>query len=216
MNAPVIQSIGPPPERHADRVVAEMLRWLKAEGDRLMVRVDAMLAAEGPPPGSPRAQQRFAMRLAKAADQLLLGIWLKPGKRGKFKLFMSVWGVLAEGTDKPQVVLGTFVFDSLGHYRVEPHYKRLFIVSHHALSRLAQRCEVRTVQDLHQALALMGDAAMSAGWEFLHADDYPPAGKRFAFDGGIAVLKRDADSGDLVIATILESKEEEETTRHDQ
>jgi hypothetical protein len=27
MSAPVIQSVGPPPERHADRVVAEMTRW---------------------------------------------------------------------------------------------------------------------------------------------------------------------------------------------
>ena len=28
MNAPVISSIGPPPDRHAERIVTEMLRYL--------------------------------------------------------------------------------------------------------------------------------------------------------------------------------------------
>jgi hypothetical protein len=208
MNAPpVISSIGPPPERHCDRVVAAMVRWLAAESDRLMPRVEALLAKEGPPPGSARGQQRFAMRIAKAADKTILGIRLKPGKRGRFKLVINIWGTLYEATEKPQIVLGSLMVEGIGHHCIEPSYRRLLIVSHHALSRLAQRCEVRTVRDLHYALGALGEAVMAEP-ELLNAD-IPPAGRRLNLAGGIAVLRRDPDTGDLIVATVLESKEEE-------
>jgi hypothetical protein len=206
MNAPVISSIGRPPEKPADRIVAEMLRWLAAESDRLMPRVQTILDEADHLAGSSRAQQRFALKLSRAADLLLLGMWLQPGKRGKFRLFLHVWSV---DPTRPQIRLGTIAIGGAGNFRVEENYHRLLTVSHHALSRLAQRCEVRTVLDLHMALGAMGTAAMEMGWEFLHESDFPPAGKRFAFPGGIAVLKRDADTGGLVVATVLESREEE-------
>jgi len=43
MRRPVIQSIGLPPEKHADRVVAEMLRFIAREQVRRCARL----------PGSP-------------------------------------------------------------------------------------------------------------------------------------------------------------------
>jgi hypothetical protein len=138
---------------------------------------------------------------------LLLGIWLQPGKRGRFRLFMSVWGVLAKSTEKPQVVLGGILIDGLGNYCAKPRYRHLFIVSHHALSRLAQRCYVRTTLDLHMALKAIGEAAI--GCDGLLDGDFPPAGKRFQFPGGVAVLRRDADTDDLIVVTVLEPKEEE-------
>jgi hypothetical protein len=197
---------GPPPERHAHRVIGEMLVWLKGESDRRMPGVQRILNETDHLAGSARAQRRFATRLSKAADLLLLGMWLQCGKRGCFRLLLHVWSV---DPTWPQIRLGTIAIRGAGNYRVEENYFPLFTVSHHALSRLAQRCEVRTTYDLHTALGVMGAAAMAAGWQFLHVDDYPPAGKRFAFPGGIAVLKRDVDTGELVVATVLESKEEE-------
>jgi hypothetical protein len=38
---------------------------------------------------------------------------------------------------------------------------------------------------------------------------FPRAGRRLNLAGGIAVLRRDPDTGDLILATVLESKEEE-------
>ena len=38
---PRIQSVGPPPEKHADRVVAEMLRWIvKAHTNRILDQIN--------------------------------------------------------------------------------------------------------------------------------------------------------------------------------
>jgi hypothetical protein len=208
MNEPVIASIGRPPERHADRIVAEMVRWLKAESDRLLPRVEALLLAEGPPParradsnvsrsGSPRlptcSSSAFGCNQVSAA--------------GSVSSCRS-WGVLAKSTEKPQVVLGGILIDGLGNYCAKPRYRHLFIVSHHALSRLAQRCDVRTTLDLHMALKAIGEAAI--GCDGLLDGDFPPAGKRFQFPGGVAVLLRDADTDDLIVATVLEPKEEEE------
>jgi hypothetical protein len=64
--------------------------------------------------------------------------------------------------------------EGIGNHRINPSYRRLLIVSHHALSRLAQRCEVRTVRDLFAVLQALGVAIMDAP-ELLNAE-IPPAG----------------------------------------
>jgi hypothetical protein len=66
---------------------------------------------------------------------------------------------------------------------------------------------VRTVHDLHQALAAMGEAAMAQHKDLLFTDEFPPAGKRFDFPGGVAVLKRDPDTGERIVTTVLEPRE---------
>lgn len=52
--------IGPPPERHAARVVAEMVKWLAGERARLSGEVSAALHRSKSRFGSPIAQQRPA------------------------------------------------------------------------------------------------------------------------------------------------------------
>ena len=82
MSAPAIQSVGPPPERHADRVVAEMTRWLQAEAERHFPMIIAVLRE--PRPGNAKAQARHLARLRRAAGPMLLDAKLEPGTRGKY------------------------------------------------------------------------------------------------------------------------------------
>jgi hypothetical protein len=79
---PVIASPGPPPERHAARIVVETCRWLHAEELRLGQLTNEQIPRTRM--GTPTAQIKFAQRLVKAAGKALVEIKLKPGKRGKF------------------------------------------------------------------------------------------------------------------------------------
>jgi hypothetical protein len=79
---PSIQSIGPPPERHADRVVAEMAHWLEKEADRCWPGIKTVFRAGCG--GSPKAQTRFLEKLRKAAGPALLVSDTEPGTRGRF------------------------------------------------------------------------------------------------------------------------------------
>jgi hypothetical protein len=67
--APRIQSAGLPPERHAERVIAEMTRWLIGAHERDDA---AMKAAMGKPPGNPVAQERWRIRLLKASGRSII------------------------------------------------------------------------------------------------------------------------------------------------
>jgi hypothetical protein len=201
MNAPpVISSIGPPPELHADRVISEMVRWLANEAERLLPHINALLA--GVLPASPRAQLRLVEKLRKIARPTLLDVYLSPGKRGRFKLAVFIWGVKPGA--RPQVYLGIQAIEGIGNFRLRTKTRHLLTVSHHAMSRLAQRCNVRTPEDLQRALA--GMALTVIAEDGLLEGDFPPAGKCFSFPGGVAVLRRDAESGDLIVATVLEKQ----------
>jgi hypothetical protein len=81
-----IQSIGPPHEIHADRVVAEMLRDLARKRAHLQDAVAAEF--RNARDGNPRAQQKMAARMlaAGAAE-----VKLEPGKRGRYSLFFYEW-----------------------------------------------------------------------------------------------------------------------------
>jgi hypothetical protein len=199
---PVISSIGPPPDRHADRVISEMVHWLANEAERLLPHINGLLTGI---PALPRAQLRLVEKLRKIARPTLLDVYLSPGKRGRFKLGMFIWGVKPGA--RPQGYLGVQGIEGIGNFRVRTKTRHLLTVSHHAMSRLAQRCSVRTPEDLQRALAGMVLAAIAE--EGLLEGEFPPAGKRSSFPGGVAVLQRDAESGDLIMVTILESREEE-------
>jgi hypothetical protein len=69
------------------------------------------------------------------------------------------------------------------------------------MMRLAQRNGVRTIGDLHAALAAIGRGFLAHEAELIGMP-FPPAGRRFAFDGGIAVVRRDPLGG-LMVATVL-------------
>jgi hypothetical protein len=58
-----IHSIGPPPERHADRVVAAMLRQLAQTRAHLLPAILAAFANSSD--GSPKAQRKLETRVKK-------------------------------------------------------------------------------------------------------------------------------------------------------
>src|SRR5262245_23465312 len=79
-----IQSLGPPPEKHADRVVAELMKQLAAKHARLWAALNEIVNANALNAGSPRAQHKLEARLQQAGALT----YLEPGKRGKYVLGM--------------------------------------------------------------------------------------------------------------------------------
>src|SRR5262249_7914305 len=76
-----ILSIGPPPERHADRVVAAMLRQLAQTRAHLFPAICAALQSSSD--GTPQAQRKLERRIKEAGA---LSTLLTPGKRGRYTL----------------------------------------------------------------------------------------------------------------------------------
>jgi hypothetical protein len=71
----MFKSIDAPPERHADRVIAEMLRELtKTRAQIGPAMVEAVRQSKD---GGPRAQQRMAERIRKAG---VMNVSLKTGR----------------------------------------------------------------------------------------------------------------------------------------
>jgi hypothetical protein len=76
-----IRSVGLPPERHADRVVAEMMRRLAERRSHLWPAIEAVLRTSAD--GSPRSQRKLEQRVMRAGA---MGTKLESGKRGRYTL----------------------------------------------------------------------------------------------------------------------------------
>jgi hypothetical protein len=129
---PKIVSAGPPPEKHADRVVAEMLRLIKADLVRL---------------------------IRESGGRLLFDVILEPGKRGRYELILteSIGWNAAIGTaihdthpipEKPWLGCRLTRIKSKGRGCYEVSRNTPLLITHHALSRLAQRSNAREAIDL--------------------------------------------------------------------
>ena len=69
---PTIKSLGPPPERHADRVTADMIRFLIAERESAYPRIEAELVRSfGKRNSNPKAQAKLVAAGGNAAGILL-------------------------------------------------------------------------------------------------------------------------------------------------
>jgi hypothetical protein len=160
--APEIQSAGPPPERHADRVVAEMLRHLTVQQIAMRAAVTGAICSSSD--GSPRSQRKLAQRIERAGA---FGISLEPGKRGQYTLgFVELvgWDPVRDGPvqpgdelpEKPWLGYCVCVLKSRGRGfgEVKYHARPILFMTHHALSRAAQRWGVRTVEHLVKATKL--------------------------------------------------------------
>jgi hypothetical protein len=159
---PRIQSLGLPPEKHADRIVAAMLRVIVEERVLCWRRLNDLMAAHLPD-GNPAAQARFFKKVTTAADSFLLGSHLEPGKRGRYKmrlLILDGWdaerGAIIGADDpipeKPWIAVTSVVIESRGSYRYEEDCSVTLFITHHALSRLTQRCGARTLKELYCAV----------------------------------------------------------------
>ena len=222
MITPTIRSIGAPPARHADRVVAEMLRLIvKARINRIGFIRETLGAT---PDGNPRAQSKLMKKLTEAGRPFVLHTALKPGKRGRyvFKLFV-VDGWDAErkapiGPDdkmpaKPWLAVTDRSCTSLGNRAYEMDASYSLFVTHHALSRLAQRCvDLKGPVQLLSAVNNIWVAYMVEGldrknWDWVK-DDYRLKFKVSEGRSAFAVLKRypDGDGGvGIIISTILDT-----------
>jgi hypothetical protein len=218
---PTIHSVGAPPEQHADRVVAEMLRFL-VRGR--LEREKEIAAALNQPDGNPRAQQKLAKRLEDKGWPFVFRVDLvKAGKRGRYTLhFFGLDGfspsrrkIIVEEQDipsKPWLALSSFLIVSKGNHAYDESSGILMLLTHHALSRLAQRTSVRTISDLFGAVIGLWGAHVDYVVE--HGSGFRD-GQRLAFqlgpDGGsaAAVLTHHRDverSKVVVVATIIEEE----------
>jgi hypothetical protein len=214
-----IQSLGPPPQRHADRVVAAMLRDLA----RKHVTVgNAIVEAIGnSSDGSPKAQAKMAERIRRAGAR---HVQLYPGKRGRYEVIIhdfTGWDPSREAEicpddpipEKPWIACYVTSFKSTGggRHHFDLKSRPLLFISHHAMSRAAQRLDMRTSADLmadataiwNSAVKLLNekglDAALQpppAGWRVPLVHINPPA---------FVVLQRHRDDkrNALVAATVI-------------
>jgi hypothetical protein len=218
-----IQSIGPPPERHADRIVAEMLRQLAVQkAERFPMIADAMLSSRRD--GGPRAQRRMAERAGA------ISTYLSPGKRGSYEFMfcdLAGWDVTrnAEITPqdqlpaKPWLVGFVNVLTSLGRGREQRDFKSspILFVTHHALSRVAQRFGATHSHHLLNLTTNIFNQLMDEQMERGKAgtlrqwlDAVPPEGYRMPVaDVVTVVLKRHQKyKGALVAATIFKNNDD--------
>jgi hypothetical protein len=95
---PEIQSVGLPPERHADRVVLEMLKLIAEARQQTWPKIRDILGQC--PDGNPKAQARMLAKLKRASHPFTDVIDLKPGKRGRYQLIFvdtNVWNPETKG-----------------------------------------------------------------------------------------------------------------------
>jgi hypothetical protein len=165
---PSILSVGLPPERHADRVIAEMLRELARKKASLMDRlVEVMIGSKD---GNPKAQIKMASRLREAGASC---VRLEPGKRGRYSLYIHTYvgwdptkdaEIGPEDTipEKPWICCYITLIDSKGHGRTRKEdimLIPLLFISHHVLSRAAQRVGLRTNEHLIDTVKVIWNAS---------------------------------------------------------
>lgn len=219
MNAavPVIRSIGPPPTQHAERVVGAMLRHLSAEH----AKVDPV-ALSGRW-GNPIAQARGADRMRQHPH--VLAVQVTPGKKATYELDIFLWVVwdsdrndmmLAGSTcAKPWIACAQIHLEFRHGRRVSDSCGMHFFVTHHALSRLAERCGARTPDDVLTATKALLDAYIAAAvgdaelrdegrkrLAVIRADWRPPEYLAFAHGWAVFAPHREYD-GVAVVKTIL-------------
>jgi len=219
---PVIQSVGLPPERHADRVVGEMMRELAKKHANLWEAVNEAMVNSSD--GSPRSQRKMEQRVLRAGA---LRTNLKPGKRGQYELTIYDFTGWNPGADceigigdpipeKPWIACNvTFVTsEGRGRNNVTAKSYPILFVTHHAMSRAAQRLGMRTSTHMLQATRVIWNAAMrliNEKYEEWIADPdswrsaAPLQGWRVPLEVGdaLVVLKAHPRHRSLVAATVI-------------
>jgi hypothetical protein len=219
--APRITSVGPPPERHAERIADEMILWLHGRQQEIWVKAKGSLRTSQM--GNPVGQTRAVARMRERLGDLVLALKLKTGKRGKFELQMitwTIWDPARKDRPKfgaplpPQASLG--VLYAAADRSLDWRGSIPVIVTRHALVRMAERAGMRTVEDLYVALISLWSGFCDLLFLGLDVDngevlnrvfDPPPQGWRVPFGDGfaVAVMSRDGEIDDhrMVVKTIL-------------
>jgi hypothetical protein len=222
---PEIQSIGPPPEKHADRVIAEIMRFIVGVRAREWPDVEAIFTDPHASDGNPKAQAKLVKKIKAAAGECCLGAQLRPGKRGRYTVtsfFLSGWDPAEERlvTDpeaipyQPWSALSAHRIERHGHRQVKWQHFPVLFITHHALSRLAQRCGARTAIEVYRAVQLIALEFLDnllfeeASSNVLIRDNQrfrvklpPPMG------AAICVVRRDGEKTEFTITTLWGEEE---------
>jgi hypothetical protein len=212
-----VQSVGAPPERHADRVIAAMLRDLAKRRARIAPAITSAIVNSKD--GGPRAQQRMVERIHQAGAQF---VHLKPGTRGRYELTIievTGWNPINDeeiGADdlipaKPW--LAVFATMMKGRDKAKRGAEAVksvpvLFVSHHALSRCAQRFALRTSEHIIATVAAIWNAVMTSGLSPEQLFSAPPQGHRLSITTedektGIVVVLCKHDKRQAVVATTM-------------
>jgi hypothetical protein len=222
---PRIASIAEPPERHADRVVAQMIRFLIAERQRATPAMMQILKTA--PDASPAQQARMVERLRAVAGSSIRRMDLKPGKRGKWQISITDWTGWDDGRDQsiegpgqplpadPWLACWLMHLKGLGRHRYEQKAAPLLLMKPHAISRGAQRCNVRSIDDVFVLMARAWNAAAALIEDKGEAafDTMPEAGWRVPMGEETAVLRKHPRLwGTFVLTTMWAGNGAEATT----
>jgi hypothetical protein len=218
MQLAAINSVGPPPAMHADRVVAEMLRQIVSARQSRWDKIKDVLRAQ--PDGHPKAQQKLVGKLKEAGGMFMpFAVLLETGKRGRYKLrafWVDGWDASRREVIFPKDTIpgrpwlaGTIVdITSKGNFTYEEDASISMVFTHHALSRLAQRCGARGPIDLMIAVRNIWLAYLKESAE-RNNDFWTVDGFRLKFaltesTNAFAVLNNyDDGKGGIVVATII-------------
>jgi hypothetical protein len=159
-----------------------------------------------------------------AIGGFLLGSGIETGKRGRYKIYMCVLdGWDAERNDlikednsipeKPWLAVTTAVIESKGDYQYKEDCSISLLITHHALSRLTQRCGARNLREVYAAVRRIAIVYVQRATERAVRN-----GERMSielpYDMGTAIcaLTHHADGeGGVVLATLWKLGEAEES-----
>jgi hypothetical protein len=162
--------------------------------------------------GNPKAQSKFAKQVD--GFPFVLTTQLEPGKRGRYVLHIFYVGsydpisktlIMQDDVipDKPWLSLNVLRLHSKGRGEYEHKHYTALLVTHHALSRLTQRCGARNMADLLNAATGICDTYLGKVMDDKQFSDFPD-GTRLPFKDGTAVLNHDQDlDGAPVVVTVF-------------
>jgi hypothetical protein len=213
-----INSVGPPPEEHADRIVASWLRHLAERNAILWDTIQEITKDPYCRDGSPKSQRRLEAKVKAAGASHTI---LTPGKRGRYRLMAFSWvgwnpaldAPITIGDDipeKPWVASYFYEVLGMGHCRMRFGTYTALLISHHALSRCVQRWKITTFPEIERVVQTIGTVGLNAitNLEAKNKDNWhvtPDCGIRVPFPNSksVMVLKGHATRQAMVVATIL-------------
>lgn len=220
--APRINSVGPPPDKHAERIVGEMLRYMHLQRTLMHTKHGNSLI-DVRTMGAPAGQMKTVEKMRKAIGPLLLDISLLRAKRGKFILMATEWILwdakaqqpIPSGATLPPGPLWLAVTSSTytgTNYIPKVTTGLALVISKHTLERFCQRAGVVTVGDMILAVRKLWYAVdhLMSRFEPKSSDWLrPPDGAWLLAmdfkDTPVAVVAPDKEFGDvLVVKTILD------------
>jgi hypothetical protein len=214
-----INSVGPPPERHASRIISAMLSHLAVRHAATWGMIHGITKDPHSRDGHPKAQKKLELRV-KAAG----AAWTKltPGKRGRYRLSISSWvgwspnqdkrlTIDAEIPEKPWITLDHHVVEGKGRGWVSFSSRFVVFITTHSLVRTCQRWKVKTLADIEMVInsiaAICLDYISKA--EGAGDDDWcskiPPDGIRLRTprNGPTLICKKHDKYHALVVVTVI-------------